>query len=129
MSEVESTTCSETGRAFATGDAARASEQRFLQIQAECEAGQIPELRPGDVIYVDTRTYLGRGRDDFHGGLVEVTEFSKGSTPFVVVAKEQQPAYNWKLLAERQKKLRSEFGKTWAHPDPDTRPEFNQDWH
>jgi hypothetical protein len=127
MSEIQSTTCSETNRTFMTSEAARAGEQRFREIQAECEAGQVPELRPGDVIYIDTQIYLGHGRDDFHGGLVEVIEFNKGSTPFVVVAKERQSAYNWKLLSGWQTKLRSKFGKTWSYPDPDTRPEFNED--
>ena len=50
-------TCSETGRAFATEEEARASEARFREIQAECDAGRVPELRPGDVIYVETELY------------------------------------------------------------------------
>lgn len=129
MSEIQFNTCSETNRTFATGDAARASELRFREIQADCEGGQVPELRPGDVIYVETERYLGHGRDDFHGGLIEVTEFRSGGTPFVVVAKEQKSAYNWNLLATWQQRLRSKFGQTWAHPDPDSRPEFNKDWH
>jgi len=77
-----------------TGEATHASEQRFREIQAEGEAGRVPELRAGDVIYLNTRIYIGHGRDDFHGGLTEVIEFNRGSTPFVVVAKEQRPAYN-----------------------------------
>lgn len=123
--------CSETGRAFPTEAEARASEVRFRQIQAECDAGQAPDLRPGDVIYVDTELYISHGRDDFRGGLGEVTEVrpdrSKGQpTPFVRVAQEPDTLHNWKILAASQKKLRAEFGKNWAHPDPDHRPEFNE---
>jgi hypothetical protein len=133
MSETNSATCCETGRSFTTSEAARASEQRFQEIQAVCAAGRVPELHPGDVIYLDTEIYLGRGRDDFCGGLAEVTEFSHdvrapGSTPFVVVA-QKQSQYNWTLLAAKQQRLHAKFGNTWSHPDPDYGPEFNEDWH
>jgi hypothetical protein len=124
--------CSKTDRVFPTTEAARASEARFLQIQAECDAGLVPELRNGDVVYVDTELYIGHGRDDFRGGLAEVTEvrpdISKGKpTPFIRVAQEPDTLHNWKILAADQKKLRAEFGKSWAHPDPDNRAEFNED--
>jgi hypothetical protein len=124
--------CSETGRTFATAEEARASEVRFHEIQAACEAGQVPELRKGDVIYIETELYLGHGRDDFRGGLAEVSEFleqkSAGKpTPFVRVVQQADTLHNWKLLAAEQKKLRQEHGTSWAHPDPDHRPEFN-DW-
>lgn len=122
--------CAETGRTFATADDARASEARFREIQAECEAGRIPELRRDDVIYVDTELYLWHGRDDFRGGLAQVIEcrmdISAGkATPFVRVAQQMDTWHNWRELAGMQKKLRSEFGKNYAHPDPDNRPEFN----
>ena len=68
--------CSETARNFPTAEAARASELRFKEIQAECEAGRMPELRKDDVIYVDTELYLSHGRDDFRGGLAQVFEYS-----------------------------------------------------
>jgi hypothetical protein len=123
--------CSETGRAFATAEAARASEARFSEIQALCDSGQVPELRKGDVIYVETSLYLSHGRDDFRGGLAEVIGFrndiSAGKpAPFVCVAQEADSWHNWQMLAAAQKKLRAEFGKKWAHPDPDHRPEFNE---
>jgi hypothetical protein len=124
--------CAETGRTFATADEARASESRFQAIQCECDAGRIPELRKGDVIYVETELYLGHGRDDFRGGLAEVSEvrqdISKGQpTPFVRVVQQPDTIHNWKLLASEQKELRQQHGKNWAHADPDDRPEFN-DW-
>ncbi len=71
---LEQHTCSETDRSFPAADAARASEARFREIQALCDAGQVPELHKGDVIYVDTSLYLSHGRDDFRGGLAEVIE-------------------------------------------------------
>jgi hypothetical protein len=85
--------CSETGRTFATADEARASERRFQAIQCECDAGRVPGLRKGDVIYIGTELYLGHGRDDFRGGLAEVSEvrqdISKGQpTPFVRVVQQ-----------------------------------------
>lgn len=72
-----------------------------------------------------------RHSDDFRGGLVEVVEFlsdaSAGNdTPFVRIARERDTHYNWKMLAAKQEKPRREFGKAWAHPDPDNRPEVNE---
>ncbi len=130
MAQTE-TTCSETGRTFATAEEARASEVRFLWIQAECEAGRLPELRKGDVIYVETYRFLGHGRDDFCGGLAEVVDFflrggGAQAIPYVVVAQEPDANSNWRHLAGLQEKLQAEFGKSWSHPDPDLRPEFNE---
>lgn len=123
--------CSETGRHFETAEAARASEARFRKIQSECESGSVPQLQKGDAIYIGTELYLGHGRDDFRGGLAEVSEFglekSKGQpTPFVRVVQQPDTIHNWKLLAEEQKQLRARHGKDWAHPAPDHRPEFNE---
>jgi hypothetical protein len=124
--------CSETDRLFPTTEAARASEARFREVQAECNAGRVPGLRKGDVIYVETELYVGHGVDDFRGGLAEVSEvrqdISKGQpTPFVRVVQQPDTIHNWKLLASEQKELRQRHGKDWAYPDPDDRPEFN-DW-
>src|SRR5882672_6723467 len=124
-------TCSETQRTFPTVEAARASEARFREIQAACDAGEVPELRKGDVIYVDTSLYISHGRDDFRGGLAEVVEFSIDisagkPTPFLRVAQEPATWSNWQMLAVDQKKLGTEFAKSWAPPDPDFRPEFNE---
>jgi len=131
MHDINTNTCSATGRTFPTAEAARASEARFLEIQAECEAGRTPQLHIGDVIYVDTSRYLSHGRDDFQGGLAEVIGFrpdiSAGKpTPFVCVAQEPDSWHNWNVLASMQKKLRQEHGQNWSHPDPDHRPEFNE---
>src|SRR5713226_5471620 len=120
----ETHTCSETRRSFLTAKEARGSEARFREIQQECEAGRIPELRPGDVIYVDTHIYISHGCDDFRGGLADVLEMrsqiSAGKpAPFVRVAQEPDSWHNWQMLAEEQKKLHAEHGTSWAHPDPD----------
>jgi hypothetical protein len=40
----------ETGRRFSTAETARASESRFREIQAACDAGRALELYKGDVI-------------------------------------------------------------------------------
>src|SRR5215467_2578238 len=131
MPDTNATVCTETGRAFPTADAARASESRFREIQAQCDLGKVPELTQGDVIYVDTSLYLSHGRDDFRGGLAEVVEsrmdISGGKpAPFVRLVQERDTWHNWTMLAAEQKKLRAEFGKNYAHPDPDYRPEFNE---
>ena len=131
MSETQK--CEETQRTFSTAGEARASESRFREVQAECDAGRVPELRPGDVIYVETELYLGHGVDDFRGGLAEVSEMQAGTSkgqPVVYIRVAQQPdtLHNWHYLAAEQKKLRAGHGKNWAHPDPDHRPEFNKWW-
>jgi hypothetical protein len=123
--------CSETGRTFPTAEAARASEARFREIQAECEAGRVPQLRIGDVIYIETELYLGHGVDDFRGGLAEVSKLQEGKSkgrPVLYIRVVQQPdtLHNWHYLAAEQTKLRAGHGKRWAHPDPDHRPEFNK---
>jgi len=124
--------CVEKTRIFDNEEAARDSEARFREIQDACAAGDVPELRQGDVIYIGTELYLGHGRDDFRGGLAEVSEvrqdISKGQpTPFVRVVQQPDTLHNWRLLASEQKELRQRHGKGWAHPDPDNRAEFN-DW-
>src|SRR5260221_14469294 len=68
--------CSETGRTFPSADEARASEARFREIQTQCSGGRVPDLRPGDVIYLEGALYISHGCDDFCGGLAEVIEVS-----------------------------------------------------
>ena len=131
MTENPENTCAETGRSFPSAEAARASEARFREVQVRCEDGLVPDLHPGDVIYVDTELYISHGRDDFRGGLGEITEVvidKIGGKPvaFVRVAQEPDTLHSWPYLAPMQKKLRAEFRKNWAHPDPDFRPEFNE---
>lgn len=122
--------CVETGRIFDNEEAARASEARFREIQAECDAGRVPELRVGDVIYLESERYISHGCDDFQGGLAEVSEVQHPDSqglPRTMVCVAQQPGsfYNWNRLAAEQKDLRRAHGTNWAHPDPDLRPEHN----
>ena len=131
MSESSLTICAETGRTLATAEAARASEARFREIQAACDACELLELRAGDVIYVGSSLFLSHGRDDFCGGLAEVVAYTTDLTaskaaPFVRVAQRPDTWYSWLRLAAEQKGLRVRFGKEWSHPDPDDRPEFNE---
>ena len=130
MAEAFSNICCETGRTFSTPQEARASEARFREIQAACDEGRVPELRKGDVIYVDTSLYLWHGCDDFRGGLAEVLEskpYFRDTTPYVCVVQEPGAWHNWQGLSREQKRLRERFGKAWSHPDPDWRPEFNEE--
>ena len=88
--------------------------------------------KPGDVIYVDTDLYVWHGVDDFRGGKATVSVVHIEGTPanpFAVVEVAENPGtfYTWTLLEPKQDELKSKFGDSWAHPDPDYRPEFNDD--
>ena len=125
--------CEETGRTFATADEARASEARFREIQDACDAGRVPELRKGDVIYLESERFISHGCDDFCGGMAEVSEMQeekiKGEIVLYVRVVQQPGAlHNWHYLAGKQQELRRVYGTNWAHPDPDDRPEFNGYW-
>jgi hypothetical protein len=132
MSDTESKFfCPETNKAFVTPEEAQACAARFREIQTACDDGHVPDLRPGDIIYVDTDLYLSHGVDDFRGGLAEVVDFgtqisAASPTPFVKVVQLMDTWHNWQMLAAGQRKFRAEFGKSWSHPDPDYRPEFNE---
>jgi hypothetical protein len=88
---------------------------------------ETPEV--GDVIYVDTELFMGHGKDDFCGGRATVTAIHAGKSPFVEIAQNPGRSYSWAYLAGLQVALAEKFGDAWAFPDPDTRPEFNEDWH
>jgi len=51
----------------------------------------------------------------------------ESGAPWVEVLQNPGTSYSWTLLAEKQTELAAEFGDTWAHADPDLRPEFNDD--
>ena len=86
--------------------------------------------KPGDVIYVDTELYLWHGVDDFRGGKAVVSAVRMNGpgrqTPWIEVVQNPGTSYNWEHLAEIQAELALKFGDTWSHPDPDLRPEFNE---
>lgn len=83
----------------------------------------IPKI--GQDIYVPTRMYIGHGEDDVCGGLGEVVGVSFGMsagnprTPFISVKEHLASGYNWEILKEEQARLKKEFGKKRAYPDPD----------
>ena len=91
------------------------------------------EPKVGQKIYVGTSLYLSHGMDDFMGGIATISKIEKSKclpedhcNYLMVGIKENSGAlYNWKHLLEEQNKLKKEFGKEKAHPDPDDRPEFN----
>ncbi|MBV8369494.1 MAG: signal peptidase II [Candidatus Eremiobacteraeota bacterium] len=87
---------------------------------------------PGDEIYVDTSLYLSHGVDDVRGGRatvvrVETETLGGRPVPFVAVAEHPGSLYNWEHLAEKQTELAARFGEARARPDPDMRPQFNDD--
>jgi hypothetical protein len=92
---------------------------------------KIPRI--GDIISVGSHCYLSHGRDDFVGGQATVTHVvwwrNLGRmVPFVIIKEAPSHRYNWEMLEPAQEQLKQEFGEQWAHPDPDLRPEFNDDF-
>jgi len=96
---------------------------------------RFPRGRPrvGTDVYLPSRLYLGHGRDDFRGGLCRVSEVKVenwGGSPCYVIEVEEDPGaqHNWSTyLGPLQRKLRAQYGVERGHPDPDHRPEFNED--
>ena len=87
---------------------------------------------PGDEIYVETYLHLSHGIDDVRGGRATVTRVQIDTVggrnvPFVEVAEDPGSLYNWEHLAEKQTDLAAQFGARRARPDPDARPQFNDD--
>lgn len=100
---------------------------------------KIKQPKIGDSIYVPTSLYVYRGSDDFAGGLATIDKIDKSkhlpedNINYMMVGIKERPGtmYNWKNLLENQEKWKEEYGKQKAHPDPDDRPEFNDqnaDW-
>lgn len=93
----------------------------------------------GQDIYVPTSLHVYRGKDDFIGGLATISEviinpkLPEGHVNQIMIKIEEEPntQYNWKLLLEKQERLKERFGDKRAHPDPELREQFNQpdkDW-
>lgn len=86
-----------------------------------------PRPQVGDDVYVPTALHLGRGRDDFHGGLCRIAavhELPAGL--FVEVEENPGTLHAWRYLVENQDEWRERFGLARGYPDPDLRPEFNE---
>lgn len=91
----------------------------------------IPKI--GQDIYVETHLYLSHGRDDSVGGLARVKRvfksMSAGEMVWFLEVEEVSGEFNWEeFLSEKQESLKVQFGPQRAHPDPDHRDEFNDDW-
>lgn len=85
---------------------------------------KIKKPKVGSKIYVNSSFYISHGSDDFVGGIATISkvyqDISGGKkTWFIEIEERPDTAYNYEILAEEQKKLKKEFGKQKAHPDPD----------
>jgi hypothetical protein len=85
--------------------------------------------RVGDEVYVPSSLYLWHGRDDFAGGLCRVSAVTTLVDTHLFVEVEEHPGtlYSWDDLVRQQDELRARYGDRRGHPDPDWRPEFNED--
>lgn len=89
----------------------------------------------GEMIYMPTQLHVYNGRDDVLGGLAKIIKIEYSKTllkdhyNYTMVMFEGFPhtKYNWISLLERQEELKEQFGDGMARPDPDDRPEFNDD--
>ena len=89
----------------------------------------------GQKIYVPSSLYLYRGEDDFAGGIATINKIEKSKNlpedhyNYLMVGITERPGsmYNWRPLLERQEELQKMYADQIAHPDPDDRPDFNDD--
>jgi hypothetical protein len=99
---------------------------------------KVPEK--GEKIYVPGAMYVYRGMDDFAGGIATVSNVTintelpsdNNNRVFVSIEERSTHSYNWYFLEQDQEKLKEMYKEQIAHPDPDCRPEFNDDdegWH
>jgi hypothetical protein len=90
--------------------------------------GKYPRI--GQDVYVGSILYLTHGRDDFAGGLCRIVEIfpdDPSDGVFVEVEEDAGTRYSWKYLMENQDDWRERYGDRRGHPDPDWRPEFNEE--
>jgi hypothetical protein len=81
---------------------------------------RFPKPKVGDTIYVDTRMYIDHGEDDMQGGRATISKVNVGKYgTFVEVKELPNDSFNYYLLMEDQAKLKKEFGRRKAYPDPD----------
>lgn len=79
-----------------------------------------PVPKVGEKIYVNSSFSISEGSRDVVGGLATVTEVDrKSGNIFISVKEHPNRDYNWEFLADEQTKLRKEFGRKMAYPDPD----------
>lgn len=81
----------------------------------------------GDIIYLDSRSYLSSGWNDRVGGKARISSVQEESGKIWVQIEEfPESSYNWESLESMQEWFKERFGEQWAHRDPDLRPEFNK---
>jgi hypothetical protein len=93
------------------------------------------DIKPGDKLYIPTALYIGHGADDIQGGIATVNNITISKTlpqdhyNFTFVVFEECPgrSYNLNYILENQDKWAKKYGRDIAHPDPDLRPEFNEE--
>jgi len=79
----------------------------------------------GSEIYVESRLHISRGSDDYSGGLATITSahygMSGGKMEWFIDVNNGEQSYNYAMLTEKgvQERLKKQFGKEKAHPDPD----------
>lgn len=86
---------------------------------------KLPEK--GDKIYIPSSWHISRGSDDVAGGLATISKvivderLGEDHMNGVMVEFEEVPStrYNYKVLLEKQEKLKEQFGNQIARPDPD----------
>ncbi|KND49505.1 MAG: hypothetical protein AB203_00290 [Parcubacteria bacterium C7867-008] len=83
--------------------------------------------KPGDTIYLDTELYVSHGVDDVIGGKAVIKEVLQAyGAIFITTELDPLAQYRWENGLElEQERLKQKFGDSWAHFEPDLRPEFN----
>jgi hypothetical protein len=84
------------------------------------------DVKPGDVLYIESSFYIDHGEDDVQGGKATVDRVLYKPIPanpvneYMVTFREVPGVqYNLTMLLRQQTKLASEYKDQWAHPDPD----------
>jgi hypothetical protein len=79
----------------------------------------------GQKIYIRTSLHISSGHLDVAGGKATIKRVFKGMSggvmvDFVEIEEVPGPQYNWEqFLSKEQEKLKKQYGKQKAHPDPD----------
>ncbi|MEK6949097.1 MAG: hypothetical protein AABX34_02675 [Nanoarchaeota archaeon] len=97
--------------------------QQVDRILIELQGPQI-----GMDIYLPTELHVYNGANDFQGGLCRIVNITEeyGFTG-VGVFERLGKVYNWDYLLKNQEKWEQQYGDRRGFPDPDLRPEFNND--
>jgi hypothetical protein len=102
------------------------------KLQNRIEKGKPWAPKVGDLIYTPTRLYLEHGQDDITGGLATITgikdDGKRSYNSVFVTFKEIENSYNWTYLLENQKADSKQYGKEFAHPDPELFEANEVDW-